>query len=659
MFYKCSLPFVRAFAFAIALCLAGLPATAPALRAFDWIAPTPEELSATASAIDPEAGAEILYRVRQIDDSEYVAPATDEYIRIKIFNDKGVQQFDKIDIEYASSERISSLEARVVKPNGSIINVEKKAFYNRDIVKGGDAKVRVRSFSFPRLAPGDIIEYKWCITAGSNILAARFFFLSAMPTRRAIFRLKAAPLAETYGTMAYFYKCDEQKAQRGDDDFHYIEMKNLPAFVSEPYMEPEQDVQPWMMFYPVQKGQTPREFWDSVAKDARARVERYARKPGKLVRETAARIGANAVTPEEKVARINDYCRANILNYWVYNPRGGLDAAIREKYDRSPDELIKTKLGNSDDIPVLFIALARSLGLDARAVLCSNRRDGTFKMELPIAYYLNEIFVAVKIDDKWCMYDPAHNMVSHGMLRWTNEGMPAMIVMPKGVEWVVTAQTPASRSVTKRTGNLRLNDEGTLFGDINIEYSGQAEITARHLYHNETDQKIEELVRESVQARLPNAEVSDVRVSNSDNVLKPLVLTYSIKAPGYAENTGQRFFIQPGFFVKGEDARFTESERKHNIFFKYGETCKDDVTIRLPAHFRLEEGSAPSGVKPGNWGGYDATISMRKSDNSILYKREFVFTPLLVPAGAYQGVKAIFDIVHNRDSHALTFKTGE
>lgn len=646
--------FLRVCMFA-AVIAAVLPLAA---RAFEWLPVSADDRAATESKIDPEAGGEILHRFKQIDDSEYGVAATDEYIRIKVFNEKGVQQLAKVDIQYDPDERITEIQARVIKKDGSILNVEKRAFYDRDVVKREESKVRVRSFSFPQLEAGDIAEYKWRIVSDSNILAARFYFLQNMPSRHVVFRINPAPLVPGYHTQAFFYKCAEQQIQQADDGFSYIEMKNQPAFVSEPYMEPDQDAQPWILIYPIKSSQSPQEFWSEVAKNARARGDRHAKKPSKLVVETANRIVAGAGSAEEKLDRINNYIRADILNYWVYNPRGGMDEKIRKKLDRSPDELIKSKLGNSNDIPVLFIALARAAGIDARMALCSNRIDGVFKMTLPIEYYINEIFVAVKLGDAWRFYNPAHNMVSTGKLRWRNEGVPAMIVLPKDVEWVTTRQTPAADSVTKRIANMRLNDEGTLFGDIRIEYSGQSEITARYRFHNETVQKIEEMVRESLQARQPNAEVSDVKVSNADDVLKPLVLTYSVKIPGYAESTGQRFFIQPSFFTKGQGARFTENERIHNLFFSYGETWNDEVVIKLPAGFRLEEGSAPSDIGEGGWGYYKTSIGMRKSDNSIIYKRDFSFRILASPASGYKGMKMLFDAVHDRDSHALMFRVG-
>ena len=105
--------------------------------------------------------------------------------------------------------------------------------------------------------------------------------------------------------------------------------------------------------------------------------------------------------------------------------------------------------------------------------------------------------------------------------------------------------------------------------------------------------------------------------------------------------------------------RFTENERKYDLFFSYGETWRDDVTIQLPAGFQLEEGSAPSDIGTAGCGNYNASIGLRKSTNSIIYKRDFSFRVLTYPASNYKNMKLLFDLIHNRDSHTLTLRTGE
>lgn len=649
-------PFSRVALFLFLVC-AGPPAAA---NVIEWLPVTAGDLAATASKIDPDAGAEVLYHVKEIDDSSFGNPYIGEYIRIKVFNEKGVHMLDKVDIPYGNDGGdIHSLEARVIKPDGTIIRVGKNAFYDREIVKAGDVRVRVRSFSFPALEPGVIAEYKWAQARAENIFALKFNFMQNMPSRHVVFKVKPLYIGDGWHTEGFFFRCAEQTLQQSKDGYNFVEMRNLPALVEEPWMPPENDVQPWILFYPREgKGPTDR-FWNDLGKETAARVDRHARRPGKLVRETSAMLTRNESSTVARLDALNDYCLRQVLNIDFYTPRGGLDEKDRKEKNRTPDDLIKTKLGRSTEIQTLFIALARAAGIDARPVLCADRRDGIFKRNLALPGYLSDPLAAVKIDGAWRFYDPARRLVRPGALRWQNEGATAMIVLPKGVEWVVTPVTPAARSLTKRTATLRLNDEGALLGEIRMEYHGHAEVRERERFLWETSQKIEESVRDALKARLPGAEVSDVSLGDADNMDKPLTLTYSVTVPGYAESTGQRFFLQPGFFEKGRPAPFTADTRAHDVFFNSGWREEDDITIKLPAGFRLEQAASPPDIKAGDWGAYDVSIAFKRSTNTIIYKRDHTFAFTQVSKAGYPALKRLFDAMHARDTHALTLRVGE
>lgn len=652
------------------LCLSAfaLFAIPRATGAPDWIVPTADELSATASTIDPEAGAEILYRFKQIDDSTQDAPVTDEYIRIKVYNEKGVRDLDKVDIPYNNKdERIRAIATRVIKPDGSIVEVDKKAFYDREIVKLGNLRMHVRSFSFPGLEPGVIVEYKWTITAKSNIYALKLDFLGAMPTRHVIFRLK--PLTGLgLGSESYFYLYPERMPERTKDGFSVYEMRDLPAAVDEPFMPPPENVRPWMVFYPrlnpvYYGGENissvkSRDFWVNYAGFISEPLEQRLKKTSPLVRETAASITRGAATPRQALEMICDYCRAGISNFDYVTPQGGLDPKIRAREKRTPEEIIRTKLASSSDMQLVFIALARAAGIDARAALCSDRSRGTFASNLRYPYFLADEIVAVKLDGAWAFYDPARCLVPSGKLRWQNTQGTVLIVQPKGIEWATTPRPALEDSLVKRTGTFRFNEEGTLFGDVRIEYGGLAEIDAREDFFLQTQEKIEEIIRERVQARIPLAEVTDVRAENSSDVLKRFAITYSVKAPGYAENAGQRFFVQPAFFSKGRGAMFTADTRVNDIYFNYPINEEDSVTMNIPHWLKIEEGSAPRDFEKASWGKYHVTLAFKKSTSTILYSRAFQFSPTSIAAKGYPLLKSIFNQIHTSDAHALTLRVG-
>jgi len=644
--------------FPLTLALAALASTLPvALRAaIDWIAPTPEELAAKASTIQPDAGAEVLYRLKQIDDSEYNDPVTDEYVRIKIYNDSGVQALSKVDIPYDDrSESIKNLVARVIKPDGKIINVEKKAFYDREVVKLGNVRLHVRSFSFPALEPGAIVEYKFRRAADSNILMLRLDFVNDMPARRVLFRIKPAPLISGWSTRGYFHLCDARKLDYAKDGFNCMEMTNVKAGVDEPYMPPADDVRPWMVFYPTFGN--PRDYWGYLAQGLSEIEASSVKKGAKLVPGTAADITRGIDSVQGRVDALNDYCRSQILNIELNPPPGPRDSKLWPKDLRSLDDVIKTKKGRTVEIQMLFVALAKSLGFEASPALCARRSNGVFTEELPSIGQLPDRIAAVNFLGEWHFYDPARREVDTGLLHWDNIGQTALIAQNDGFYWRKTPVTPPEKSRSKRTANLQLDEDGTLSGHVRIELIGQAACDARQRYMQETQAKIEEKARDGAQARMPGAELSNVTAtSGAADALKPFVLTYNVRVPNYAERSGQRIFVQPRFFTKGEEPWFTADKRTYPICFNYSWLYEDDVSIKMPAGYHIEAGAAPDDFNRTQWGRYSVTLGTRPKAGEIVYARIFEFTPMLMPASKYDVIKQIFDFIHTQDTHVLTLR---
>jgi hypothetical protein len=87
---------------------------------------------------------------------------TEQYLRIKIYNARGVEEYTTIDLVSSAGEmRVSDLRARTIKPDGRIIELENKNIFERTVAKAGREKVKMKAFSFAGVVPGDIIEYQW------------------------------------------------------------------------------------------------------------------------------------------------------------------------------------------------------------------------------------------------------------------------------------------------------------------------------------------------------------------------------------------------------------------------------------------------------------------------------------------------------------------
>ena len=79
------------------------------------------------------------------------------------------------------------------------------------------------------------------------------------------------------------------------------------------------------------------------------------------MKQTAAEIISKGKTDEEKLAVLADYCRKNIKNI------GGADVTTEEREAYKPnlksERHVPPKIGTSEDIDFVFVALAQAAGL--------------------------------------------------------------------------------------------------------------------------------------------------------------------------------------------------------------------------------------------------------------------------------------------------------
>src|SRR5271156_6576488 len=130
----------------------------PIARADDWLPITPEELKMTS---DPKApGAPAIYLYRQVDRFDLSRGGHERnYVRIKILTEAG-RDYANIEIPYQDKEEISTIRARTVRPDGSIVNFDGQVFKTA-VEKKRDSKLLVKSFTVPDVQVGSIIEYRF------------------------------------------------------------------------------------------------------------------------------------------------------------------------------------------------------------------------------------------------------------------------------------------------------------------------------------------------------------------------------------------------------------------------------------------------------------------------------------------------------------------
>jgi transglutaminase-like putative cysteine protease len=629
------------------------------LRGASWPALDPAERTATAPTIDPAASMEVLARETTIDDSDLSSSSADHYFRIKVFNKAGVDRLAKIEIPFdRSSGSVTGIEARTIKPDGTIVELKKSDVFERDVMKVGDVRRRVKSFAPPGLEPGAIVEYRYRTNSETRVPMFPLLFQADSPARSVKYRFKPIGVVPGLSMQVLYlnYPVKEIKPER--DGFYQFTATNLPAFKEEPMSGPAVHLaSSVVLYYTFEPAKSPDRYWASLSEKLFGETKSKAKATKAIVAE-AQRLVAPTDSDEEKLRKLHDYCRTKIQNR--SSDASGLTREQRRKLKANDDadDTLKNASGSRDEINALFVALARGLGLDARLALANDRTLFIFVPKLPVPFAFNRRVGAVRVDGQWRFYDPGALYLPPGMIDWRYCDTSILIANEKGALIEPVAGAPAERSFRHQVATLTLNDDGALEGDVTLSYTGYFEATEKNALDAASTDKIEKHLLAALEPHLKGAEISEVKIVGAAKPLEPLQVRFHLRVPEFAERTGSRLFIQPNIFRRGVKALFEAPTRKTTIIFPHRYRETDEISLVLPEGAVIEAGSAPAGLDLGAIGSYDVGISWSAKNRTVRLRRDFSFNVLGYNAEKYATVKRIYEIMQERDDHTLTFRVG-
>ncbi len=664
----------RTSAFAIALLV--FISVSTVVAGDEWREITSAELGMKAPKVESDADAEAIFWEVRIDDSDSSDLSKKHYVRVKIFTERGREKYSKIDIPYVKGIKIKDIAARIIRPDGSIVEIQKSEIFEREIVKTNKVKVKAKSFAIPNIEPGVIVEYRYReVFDNSGAIGLELEFQRDIPIQE----------------LSYFYKPFKKKTPRyqsynfsdtkfveDDKGFWVARRTNIPAFKEERYMPPVNSVRPWMQLqgidvnltnvrnsgfsttfsFSIKNPQNVSQYWGAVGAEQAFLVE-FMNKKSKELTKVAEQIVASAKTDDEKLQKLYIFTQTQIRNT-------SFDPAItddeREKLPgvKKIEDVLKNKVANSMYIDMLFGALANAAGFETRIALAPDRSQTIFDPKMTNEDFVKPRCIAVKVGENWKFLNPGVSFLPYGKLVWYEEDVWALLIGEKFTSWEKTPLSGENETVSKRSGKLTVSEDGTLQGKLRLENSGQMAIEYRMENFDKSVEKQESDLKDEINERFSTAEISDVSIENLSDPTKPIVIQYYLKVPNFAQKTGKRLFIQPGVFEYGKTPIFSSADRKYDVYIPYPWSEDDSIEIKLPDGFTLDNADSPGEIADQQKISLlNVSMSINNSTNTLLYKRKFYFGGggnLLFPASSYVPVKALFDGFHKANSHIITLK---
>lgn len=635
----------------VGLCLTLVVAAGAAVN---WDPINPADLAAKDSTTNPGADAEILFERHELSgkDNESLA-----YVRAKIYTARGVEMFGRVEVPATAYGTTPDVQARVLKTDGSIHEIRKEDIFTTTVWKTKFSKQKVTRVAFPNLAPGDIVEYRWRRHSDWSARWGRGrweLVQNRVPTREASYTYEE--IAESFIGWTNLPAAEEKRRV----GFYTVTLRNLPAFEAEEYMPPEREFRGWLFQVPTYGEKNHEVVWRRISEwNGMAFGEDTA--PSGPMKEAAKAAIGDATTDDEKLRRLYEFCQSEITNLtWSDTPEL---QAVKDK-NRPDDDvdakrILARRFGWPSQVNEVFAALARSAGYDARLAYNAGV-DELLNVRTPRGWaFMDREHVVVRVGAQWRHFDPGSYVVPYGMLSWRDEGAAALICDKQGrdVEYHEAPRSPATASRAFSKGKFELSADGTLEGEVEMSWTGHLAIIRKALNWEDSQEDVDKDFRDEANKLLPDAEISNLTWENLRNRTLPLFARFHVRVPGYAEAVGRRLLVRPAFFSVGDPIVFAAATRKYPIAFPFAQVEAEEVSIRLPEGYELEQPSAPRNVGTPDsdfWAKY--TIKFGSKTRTLVHGREFALGgagATMFQAQSYPVLKGLFEELHRSDTHAI------
>jgi hypothetical protein len=627
----------------------------PARAEQPWEPISPEELKMTSEPKAPKAPA--IYLMRKVDRDD--AQSTESvYLRIKVLTDEG-RAFGNVEIAYiASQESIRALQARVVHADGSIVEFD-GTIYDKPLLKAHGVKQMAKSFTLPGVDVGSIIEYRYRRQMRYGwIFDSRWLLSADLFTRYGKFSLRPADDWLLRWSWPIGLPPDTtQPLQTGG--VIRLETHDVPAFVSEEYMPPENAMKFRVEFVyadPESNQRNEDDYWKAQTKRAYGRVKSFAR-TSKTLEQEVARLVQPGDSPETQARKL--YARAQQLRNLSFERRATEQEVDREKLatNDTADDVLKHGYGDGDEVTLFFYALLRAAKIDASVLLVSTRDDYIFDPRMMNGHQLNTCVVMATFGNDTMYLDPGVSFMPFGYLPWNETGVQGLRLGPHGaVEWAVTSLPGPAESRVERKVVVKLDTSGTLEGKVTATYTGLEASRRRIAERNEDATERRKFLEDEIEADVPTG--IDVKLTNSPDwtgAETPLVAEFEFSVPGWAAAAGNRALVPVGLFGGSEKHIFEHGARVHPLYFSHPYQHTDEISIELPPGWQVASMPKPRAVdiKVIKYGS-----SAQLNGTTLTLKRELLLNTIMIQQKFYPQVHDFFQAVRAGDEDQIVITRG-
>lgn len=540
-----------------------------------WGIVPPEDMSMEVYKLDPSASAVILW------DHGTWTPENWEkgrvrlfrHTRIKILKEEGLKYAKQV-IRYQQGEKLGGFRAQTLNwdfgKNKAIPSKVDAKSLPPDSLDGGDI---IRSFSFPDVQVGSIIEFRYSLVAEAFDELKAWYFQSEIPTRWSE--------VQTRGFDPYIYKsvpigAEVSPGRRGIWRAKYVSALPKEAFSGNP-----NQYRAGIRFFITQAliGNTnQQQKWKQLRE--RLQYSTYLDPDQKALNALYAisqDLVKDAITKEEKIARVHDHVREQVK--W------------NDKYElwvqKDPAKVYKSRTGNGAEINMLLFYMLDMAELKPEQVFVSTKSNGPAS-QAPLFNQYNHLICRVEADGNAFYLDATQKSATYDLP--PTDVMTARALLLKDTTTHLINLQNRAKSASLWMIQADISDQ---YVDIEVKesHSGYAALNRRNLLKENKNAVLHKgsPFRPTSQGKVPEPKYESVAEPSL-----PLAIYYTqqLEADKYIERKKDTIFLSP-LLCFSSSMPFEAGERRLPVDMEYTRDFNILINFKIPKDYELVQAPKP------------------------------------------------------------------
>ncbi len=391
---------------------------------------------------------------------------------IKILNEEGLKKYGQILRSYNRSYQNMEIKtARIIRPDGEILDLDREG----EIMK--EAKFAVQmphhkdnmivTLDYSRAEIGDIVEFEIIFTNNRPMVDRYFWSVSyindEVPILHTIFNAKLHRNADATRWIIANYGDNPPEPVitdiKGGKAFRW-ELKDRVSTRDEPASPAFRDRVAYFIISNCPD-------WKDLSREYYRAMEPFITPDRKMINRVRE-MTAQADGDMQKLTEILRFIKSKQTITWQFEP---------DRIDLyPPGEIIDSKGMTKQDACLLFIAMARAVGMEAHAALISDQKHGQVHPQVPSPYQFSHVLALVKVSGEWKLIDPTLPMSTIPRLGSVHEGCTYLPLTPRGSQLKETAVSPPEANREEIISDGQLTDDGGLGINMRLIETGNKQL---------------------------------------------------------------------------------------------------------------------------------------------------------------------------------------